>query len=106
MYLLTMAISIASLHARWHHHRDKPKHLFTLVIPETDVRPYISVAYYPGGWLGAKWAGAPTVAYDGKTYLPLTFVEKNRRKIFYSIWAHFHKVIGDQPELLVCPVRP
>ena len=99
-----MTISIASLHALWDRNRDKPKHLFMLIVPENDRRPYISLVYYPGGWIAAKCFGIPIVLYEGKRYVPLTVVERARRKIFHSIWFHFKKVIGDQPELLTCPI--
>ncbi|MEL7503487.1 MAG: hypothetical protein AAFN18_13585 [Cyanobacteria bacterium J06554_6] len=99
-----MTISVASLHSHWDRHRDKPKHLFMLVIPEDDVRPYVSVAYFPGGWLVARLMSLPIVTYEGKSYIPLTMVEKSRRKIFYSIWLHFHGITGKQPELMVCPI--
>jgi hypothetical protein len=101
-----MSISIASLHALWHRNQDKPKSLFMLIIPEDDPQPYISIAYYPGGWLIAQWANIPIVKYEGHGYVPLILIERERRKIFYSIWHHFKKVIGDQPELLVCPINP
>lgn len=99
-----MGVSIASLHLAWDRHQDKPKHLFTLVIPDRDPQPYVSAAYFPGGWLAAEIAGIPTVLYKGTTYVPLTVVEKGQRKLCLNVWEHFKKMMGEQHDLIACPV--